>query len=258
MALYAALAYLLFLASIVWAVGFLANAAVPKTIDVGQRSPWPSALAFDAGLLLLFAVQHSVMARKSIKRFLARFVPPPAERSSFVHFSSAVLLLLFWQWRPLPAIVWQVEWAPAAAALNALYVAGWAVVVASTFMINHFDFLGLRQAYLFAKSRAYESVDFKERWLYGWVRHPMMLGLLVAFWATPTMTAGHLVFAGASTGYILLGTLLEERDLRQTLGAIYEDYVRRVPAFLPIRRSHGLKAGAVQSRSMDSVSRSTP
>jgi|SRR5579859_3984298 len=251
--LYSALAYLLFLASITWAVGFLADAGVPKTIDSGQPPPWTWALVIDAGLLLLFAVQHSVMARNTVKQVLARLVPRPAERSTFVLLASAILLLLFWQWRPLPATVWQVDWAPAAAAVTALYLVGWALVVASTFMIDHFDLLGLRQAYLFARSHAYMPVDFKERWLYSWIRHPMMLGLITAFWATPKMSVGHLVFAAASTGYILLGTVLEERDLRENLGAIYDDYRRRVPALIPIPRRRNPKVGTARQRPADSA-----
>lgn len=229
---YAALAYLLFLAAIIWAEGFLAGVG-PKTIDSGSVRSWPTALGVDAGLLALFAIQHSVMARRSFKRVWTRVVPKPAERSTYVLVASAILLLLFWEWWPMPAMVWQVTWPPAAAAITAVFLLGWVIVISSTFMINHFDLFGLRQAYLFVRSRAYRPVEFKERWLYAWIRHPMMLGLLIAFWATPRMSVGHLLFAIASTGYIGLGTILEERDLRQNLGATYVEYARRVPALVP-------------------------
>ena len=235
---YAAFAYVLFLTTIVWAIGFLANFGVPKTIDVGRRQDWISALVVDGSLLVVFAAQHSVMARQSFKQLWGRIVPKVAERSTYVLLASAILLLLFWQWRPLPAIVWQVDWAPALAVVTALYVVGWLIVISATFMIHHFDMFGLRQAYLFAKARDYTPVGFKESWLYAWMRHPMMLGLLIAFWSTPRMSVGHLVFAGASTAYIFLGTILEERDLRRFLGATYRDYAARVPAFISIVPRH--------------------
>ncbi|HYM49733.1 MAG TPA: NnrU family protein [Candidatus Limnocylindrales bacterium] len=232
---YAGFAYLLFLTAIVWAVLFLADLGGLKTIDSGRGSPGSGApaLAVDGGLLGLFALQHSLMARRSFKRAFTQLVPAPLERSTYVLLASAILLCLVWQWRPMPAVVWHLRWAPAAAALTAVSVLGWLIVVSSTFMINHFDLFGLRQAYLFIRSQAYRPVDFKERWLYALVRHPMMLGLVIAFWATPTMSAGHLLFATASTAYIGLGTMLEERDLRQSLGATYLDYAKRIPAFIP-------------------------
>ena len=230
-AVYAVVAYVAFLASAVWAIAFLWGVGPLKTVDTGAPGSPAVAIAVDLALLLLFAAQHSMMARGGFKARLTRVLPPVAERSTYVLLASGLLILLFWQWRPLPATVWNTAWQPAAALIAAVYVAGWLIVVGSTFMIDHLTFFGLRHV---------ESA-FKESWLYAWVRHPMMLGLLITFWATPRMSVGHLLFATASTGYIVAGTRLEERDLGRALGERYLDYAARVPAFIPLPRRSGQK-----------------
>jgi protein-S-isoprenylcysteine O-methyltransferase Ste14 len=230
---YAVLAYAAFLLASAWAVGFLADLSwAPTTVDGPLRgSRWPS-LGIDAALLLLFAVHHSVLPREGVKRRLARVLPEAAERSTFVLVAAALLGLLFWQWHPLRGEVWALSgpWVPL---LWALYALGWVVVFAVTFMVDHWDFTGLRQARWDARRGAYAGPAFSERWLYAWVRHPMMLGLLITFWATPRMSVGHLVFALAATGYIAVGVRFEERDLHRRLGATYRDYAERVPSVVP-------------------------
>jgi methanethiol S-methyltransferase len=229
---YAAAVYVLFLAVLGYSVGFFADAGVPTGIDEGTRSAWPLAVAVDLLLLLLFAVQHSVMARPWFKRRWTRVVPVPAERATFVLCASLLLALLFWQWRPAGGTVWHVS-GPAAGVLLALYAVGWVVAVGSTFMIDHFDLFGLRQAYLHTRGGAYRPPPFTERALYRRIRHPLMAGLVIVFWAAPAMTAGHLLFAAAATGYILVGITFEERDARRDLGEPYRAYQRRVPALMP-------------------------
>ena len=226
---YAVLAYAAFVGATLWAAGFLADRWAPTTVDGPAGGSWPAALAVDLGLLGLFAVQHSVMARDGFKRRVARILPPSVERSTYVLIAAALLILIFAGWRALPAVVWQATGALAAVAWLA-YALGWAIALMATFMVDHLDFLGLRQA---MSGGASAPPGFTARWLYAWVRHPMMTGLLVAFWATPRMTVGHLVFALAGTGYILVGIRFEERDLRRGLGADYVDYAARVPALLP-------------------------
>nr|WP_296069856.1 isoprenylcysteine carboxylmethyltransferase family protein [uncultured Actinoplanes sp.] len=238
---FAVLAYAVFLLSSAWAIGFLAGWG-----DGPATSTAWVALTIDTLLLLAFAVQHTVMARAGFKRRLVRFVPAAAGRSVYVLTAGLLLLALFAFWQPLPTVLWDVG-RPWSALLWTLYAAGWVVVVGSTFMVDHADFLGLKQAYLHLRLRAHRPPTFKERLLYGWVRHPMMLGLLITFWATPRLTAGHLFFAGAATAYIVVGIRFEERDLRAQLGAPYEDYTRRVPALVPLmpgRRAVRLPRGA--------------
>lgn len=229
--IYAGFAYAAFVVAALWAVGFLADAGAPTRVNGPARQPAWSALLVNAGLLLIFAVQHSVMARAGVKRRLARIVPPPVERSTYVLATGLVLGLLFWQWQPVPAVLWRLG-APWAGVLWAVYALGWLTAVSATFMIDHFDFLGIRQV-RWRGPGPYPSPPFRERWLYAWVRHPMMLGLLIAFWATPRMTVGHLFFAAAGTGYIAVGLRFEERDLYRQLGHAYRDYADRVPALLP-------------------------
>jgi protein-S-isoprenylcysteine O-methyltransferase Ste14 len=229
---YAAAVYLLFLAVLGYAIGFFAGAGVPTGIDQGPRSPWPLAVAIDLLLLLLFAVQHTVMARPWFKRRWTRLVPAPAERATFVLCASLLLALLFWLWRPAGGTVWHLS-GPAAGVLLALYALDWVVAIGSTFMIDHFDLLGLRQAYLHARGATYRPPPFTERALYRRIRHPMMAGFLIVFWAAPTMTTGHLLFAAAATGYILVGITFEEHDARRDLGEPYRAYQRHVPALLP-------------------------
>jgi methanethiol S-methyltransferase len=235
--LYGISCYLVFLAATVYAVGFVENVGAPTALDGGQHSPTIVALVVDSGLLGLFAVQHSVMARARFKAWWTSIIPPAVERSTFVLLSSLVLLLLFWQWRPIDAVVWRVENAVGSTVLLALSLVGWGLVILSTFLINHFDLFGLRQVYLDWSRRPYTPLSFSVASLYRLVRHPMMLGFLIAFWAAPRMTVGHLLFAVATTGYILLAVrFLEERDLVESLGDPYIAYRRRVPMILPLSR----------------------
>lgn len=236
--LYGTVAYAVFLATFLYAVAFVAGIGVPKHIDNGIATAWPLALAIDLGLLGLFAVQHSGMARPAFKRWWTRIVPAAIERSTFVLASSLVLALLFWQWRPLPAPVWEVGAGTGRWLLHGLAALGWLLLLASTFLIDHFDLFGLRQSWRAALGRGPSpAAPFVTRALYRIVRHPLMLGFLIAFWAAPTMSAGHLLFALATTGYILVAVkCLEERDLVAQFGDTYRDYQRRVPMLLPWRR----------------------
>jgi methanethiol S-methyltransferase len=229
---FAGIAYAAFAAAAVWAIGFLADAGTPTVVDGPVRQPAWSALLVDAGLLLIFAVQHSVMARSGVKEHLARIVPAVIERSAYVLATSLALGLLFWQWQPVPTVIWRIDRLPWSGLLWAIYALGWLIAVAATFMVDHLDFLGIRQA-RWRGPGPYQPPPFRERWLYAWVRHPMMLGLLIAFWVTPRMTVGHLFFAAAGTGYIAVGLRFEERDLYRQLGHTYRDYADRVPALLP-------------------------
>jgi protein-S-isoprenylcysteine O-methyltransferase Ste14 len=231
--LYGALAYLAFLASFVYAVGFVGNLWVPKSIDSGGGDDWVGALVVDALLLGLFAVQHSVMARPGFKAAWTRIVPKSLERSTYVLLSSLVLLLLYWQWRALPAVVWHAESDTARFPLWGLFWLGWLIVLLSTFMISHFDLFGLRQVVLNLQDKAYTPPPFMTRGFYRLVRHPIMLGFVIAFWATPTMTVGHFVFAVATTAYILIALQLEEKDLVDALGEDYRAYRERVPMLVP-------------------------
>jgi protein-S-isoprenylcysteine O-methyltransferase Ste14 len=225
--------YLAFLASFLYAVGFVGNLLVPRSIDSGRSDSLPLAVLVDTLLLLLFAVPHSVMARPAFKRWWTQYVPPPVERSTYVLVSSLALGFLFWQWRPIPAAVWHVESPVARSAVLAVFWAGWALVFVSTFLIDHFDLLGLRQVYLYASGRPYTPVRFKVLGPYRYVRHPLMLGFLLAFWATPTMTAGHLLFAAATTAYILIALQLEEADLVSFHGEQYRAYRTQAGMLLP-------------------------
>jgi methanethiol S-methyltransferase len=233
---YGAAAYLLFLAAFLYLVGFVGNICVPRTVDHGLSAPIGRAILVNILLLGAFGVQHSVMARPGFKRWWARFIPASIERSTYVWLSNAVLLLLYWQWRTIPAVIWHVELPAGRLAMWVLFWLGWVTALASTFLINHFDLFGLRQAYLAWREKPYTNIAFHTRLLYRLVRHPLMLGFLIAFWSAPTMTAGHLLFALGMTGYILIAVQLEERDLVAALGDQYRDYRRDVPMLLPLRR----------------------
>jgi protein-S-isoprenylcysteine O-methyltransferase Ste14 len=233
---YSVASYVVFLASFVYAVGFVGDLVVPKSIDSGAPGPLPVAFLIDTLLLALFAIPHSVMARPWFKRWWTRFVPPPVERSTYVLTSSLLLGLLFWQWRPIPGVLWEVTNPLGRWLLRAVFWLGWAVVLLSTFLINHFDLFGLRQVYLHASGREYTPIPFQTPGLYRYVRHPIMLGFLLAFWATPTMTVGRLLFAAATTAYILLALRWEERDLVSFYGERYEAYRTRAGMLLPYPR----------------------
>ncbi len=227
--------YGLFLGVFLYAAGFLGNLAVPKAIDSARTDPLWLALAIDLGLLALFALQHSIMARPGFKRWWTRLVPPAAERSTYVLLSSLALGVLMWQWRPIGGEVWDARTPALRGALWTGFGLGWLLVLGATLQINHFDLFGLRQAWLFLRGRAYTRVPFQVPVLYRIVRHPLYVGWIVAFWCTPTMTATHLVFALVATAYILVAIRFEERDLVRAHGAGYLDYRRRVPMLVPVR-----------------------
>lgn len=230
---YAVFSYAVFLGSFVWAVCFVGDFYVTKTINSGSPVAWSHALLTDLLLLGLFAVQHSVMARPIFKSWWTRVVPIAMERSTYVLLASLILLLIFGLWEPIPGLVWSIQSEWLRAIVWGMCALGWFIVLMSTFMINHFDLFGLRQAYLNMVGSPYARVQFTERWLYGLVRHPIMLGFVIAFWAAPSMTLGHLLFAVACTGYIFIGLWFEERDLLSCHGEQFSNYRRRVPMIIP-------------------------
>jgi len=234
---YGSVAYLLFLGTFLYAIAFVGGFAAPTRLDGAADTSLVTALLIDSGLLAVFAVQHSVMARPWFKERWTQIVPWTIERSTFVLAASLALDLLFWQWRPLGAAVWTLQDASARVAVWTLCASGWALVLISTFIINHFDLFGLRQVWLPLVGKPYTKLTFGTPGPYRVVRHPIYLGFVLAFWMTPTMTLAHLVFAAATTAYILLAIQFEEHDLVTEHGAAYEDYRRRVPMILPLRAS---------------------
>lgn len=230
---YGLLSYALFLAVFLYAIGFVGNFLVPKGIDTGTRGSLGLALIVNLALLTLFAVQHSGMARPAFKRWLTRFLPKPMERSTYVLAASLSLALLFWLWRPLPTEVWNVEAAWGRTLLWGLFALGWGLVLVSTFLISHAHLFGLRQVYDHHREREPLSPGFQTPNLYNHLRHPIMLGFFIAFWATPEMSVGHLLFAVGASGYIVVGVALEERDLVRAFGDRYQAYRQRVPKFIP-------------------------
>jgi protein-S-isoprenylcysteine O-methyltransferase Ste14 len=230
---YGLVAYLVFFGTILYAIGFVTGLPVPKDIDAGAAGPLAEALIVNIALMSLFAIQHSVMARKGFKRWWTKIVPPIIERSTYVLLASLSLLLLFWQWRPIPAVVWQAPEPVVSMALTVFSLFGWVVVFASTFMINHFELFGLQQVVLNLRGRTAGELRFKTPMLYGFVRHPIYLGFIIAFWSASTMTVGHLLFATVTTAYIFVGIMLEERDLVAEFGDEYQDYRSRVGMVLP-------------------------
>jgi protein-S-isoprenylcysteine O-methyltransferase Ste14 len=235
--LYGLAAYLLFFVAILYGIGFVGNLFVPKDIDGGTPGNSSTALVVNVSLLLLFAVQHNVMARPWFKDWWTRFVPRPIERSTFVALASLILLLLYWQWRPLPEIVWHVDNTAGRGLLWVLYFLGWVIVFYSSFVIDHFELFGLKQVWLYYMGREQQTAPFSERSLYRWVRHPLMLGFIIAFWSAPTMSQGRLLFAAVTTAWILIAIQIEERDLAHFLGEPYRRYRERTPMLVPLPRS---------------------
>lgn len=241
---YGVVSYLIFFATFLYAIGFIGNFWVPTSLDAFPAGPFGTALAVNVSLLALFAVQHSVMARKWFKDRWTRIVPKPLERSTYVLFSSLALIVLFWQWRPMGGMIWSVQDPIGVFVLYAMFGFGWALILVSTFLINHFDLFGLRQVWLHLLGREERPMKFSTPALYKLVRHPLYVGWLFAFWMTPTMTAAHLLFSLATTAYILLAIQFEERDLVREHGEAYETYRRSVPMLVPFTK----RSGADQER----------
>jgi protein-S-isoprenylcysteine O-methyltransferase Ste14 len=235
--LYGVAAYVVFFVTFLYAIGFVADLVVPKSIDTGTMRPPALAVVVNLILMSVFALQHSVMARKQFKQWWTRFVPASVERTTYVLLSSLALVLLFWQWCPMPAVVWQVGDPTIAIAITSLSFIGWLIVLTSTFLINHFELFGLQQVASHLAGRAAPAPRFRTPLYYQFVRHPIYLGFIIAFWAAPTMTEGHLLFAAVTSTYIVVGALLEERDLVEMFGDDYRRYKQRVSMLVPWRRS---------------------
>jgi protein-S-isoprenylcysteine O-methyltransferase Ste14 len=239
--LYGVLCYVVFLGALLYLVGFLNNFLAPKGIDGGEAVSLTEGMIIDLGLILLFAVQHTIMARPWFKVWWKRALPEPIERSTFVLLASVTFLLLFWQWRPMPEAVWRVDSPAAVLAIYAVQALGWSLVLLSSFLINHFELFGLRQVYLHWRNRQLTPLEFRMPWLYRLVRHPLMLGFLVAFWSVPHMTRGHLVFTLVMTAYIFIGIHFEERDLVRTFGKQYAEYQQATSMIVPVPRRNGVE-----------------
>jgi len=233
---YGSLSYLIFLGTFLYAIGFIGNFGVPTTLDGAAQRPLGVALIIDGVLLSLFAVQHSVMARKWFKDWWTRIVPKPLERSTYVLFSSLALILLFWLWEPLGGVVWSIEDPIGRIVLRGLFAFGWVLVLVSTFLINHFDLFGMRQVYVYLRGRPYTNLKFATPGPYRLVRHPLYVGWLFAFWSIPTMTVAHLLFSVVTTVYILIAIQFEEHDLTREHPEAYEAYRRSVPMLIPFTR----------------------
>lgn len=230
---YGAISYLLFLVTFLYAAGFVGNLIVPKSIDSGPAVPLGTAILINAGLLTIFAVQHSVMARQGFKQWLTRFIPEAAERSTYVLVSNLAFLLLFWQWQPMGGVIWAVKSPAASLVLQGILVLGFLIVLVASFLINHFDLFGMRQVTLFLQGKPYTQLPFNKPFFYKYVRHPLYCGWLLFFWGTPVMTAAHLFLAVMTTAYIFVAIQLEERDLIRLHGTAYLKYKEEVPMILP-------------------------
>jgi methanethiol S-methyltransferase len=235
--LYGLASYVLFFVTILYAIGFVSGLVVPKTIDTGAVGPIAEAFIVNLLLMSVFAIQHSVMARKQFKQWWTQFVPKSVERSTYVLFSSLALVLLFWQWRPIPTVVWNIESPQIAMAVVGLSFVGWLIVLTSTFLINHFELFGLHQVANNLAGHPMPAPRFRTPLYYKFVRHPIYLGFIIAFWAAPTMTDGHLLFAAVTTAYIFVGIMLEEHDLVDLFGDEYRQYKNRVSMLVPWRKS---------------------
>lgn len=234
---YGLASYTVFFVTFLYAIGFVLGLGVPKSIDDGPAGPTGEALVVNLLLMSVFAIQHSVMARRQFKQWWTRFVPKSIERSTYVLFSSLALVLLFWQWRPMPVMAWQIVNPQLAVAVTGLSAVGWILVLTSTFLINHFELFGLHQVANNLAGHSMPTPRFRTPLYYKVVRHPLYLGFIIAFWAAPTMTMGHLLFAAVTTAYIVVGILLEERDLIDIFGDEYRRYKNRVPMLVPWRKS---------------------
>ena len=234
---YGLAAYALFFVTFLYAIGFVTRLGVPKDIDGGTVGPLVESIVINVLLMSVFAIQHSVMARPVFKRWWTRIVPNSVERSTYVLFATLALILLLWQWRPIPQVVWSVTNPGIAAVVTAVSLFGWLLVLLSTFLINHFELFGLHQVINNARGKQMPPARFKTPALYRMVRHPIYLGFIIAFWAAPTMTVGHLLFAAVTTAYIFVGIFLEERDLTELFGDEYRRYRQRVRMLLPIRKA---------------------
>jgi protein-S-isoprenylcysteine O-methyltransferase Ste14 len=245
--LYGVICYLVFFGTFLYAIGFLGNVLVPKSIDSAATVPFGEALLINIALLGVFALQHSVMARQGFKKWWTKFVPKQIERSTYVMFTNLALILMFWQWQPMGGLIWNIQDPTIQKVMYGLFAFGWLLVLITTFLINHFDLFGLRQVWLYLLGKKYTNLGFVTPGPYKMIRHPLYLGWLFAFWATPTMTVAHLVFAIATTAYIFVAIQLEEKDLGSLHGRDYAEYKKKVPMILPFGKKKKLESAYDQA-----------